>query len=485
MADKNRSQEPAPAAGPDRLTPVDVQQKQFRLAFRGYNEREVDEFLDQVTEELARLHAENRRWQEELGERRTMPLSTVDPAEADQILSRARRDAGRMLAEAEAEARALVADARRAMGDLGTVGAAELGSTATAAGDFLGREKEFLQRLAGIIQEHAEAVKRDLRHEREMEAARPVQAPAIETGPEPAEPSISGVTRTAPWGAEPSVETEYEAPVPAEPQPSSVGQPEPEESAWIPSKPEVEVVQSASPAESPTEAPWESTAVVEPAVEPGGLDQVEAAEPPSSEPLTAEPEPAMAESSIPEPAMPESSIPEPAMPESSIPEPAIPAWSGTQDDQPAPEPEAEPQPEPEPRWARPDAEPAPSWASNPTPDVSTVYPVEPEPETVSAADAGFGEDVVPEVTPEPSPAPSWEPTTRPSSWGDPQQEEAPMVEEPPFEQPTLTGEPGPRPSEPRPEPDDDAPQAFERGPAGAEEEEDEDRSLRDLFWGED
>jgi hypothetical protein len=59
------------------------------------------------------------------------------------------------------------------------------------------------------------------------------------------------------------------------------------------------------------------------------------------------------------------------------------------------------------------------------------------------------------------------------------------VEEPPFEQPTLTGEPGPRPSEPRPEPDDDAPQAFERGPAGAEEEEDEDRSLRDLFWGED
>lgn len=53
----------APATRP-RLTPIDVQQKEFRLAFRGYNERDVDEFLDLVTEELAAYTEENRRLQD-------------------------------------------------------------------------------------------------------------------------------------------------------------------------------------------------------------------------------------------------------------------------------------------------------------------------------------------------------------------------------------------------------------------------------------
>ena len=40
----------APSSGPRKVTPVDIQQKEFRLAFRGYSEREVDQFLDDVTE---------------------------------------------------------------------------------------------------------------------------------------------------------------------------------------------------------------------------------------------------------------------------------------------------------------------------------------------------------------------------------------------------------------------------------------------------
>ena len=51
------------SAPPD---PADVQQKVFRLAFRGYNERDVDEFLDEVTESLAEMHEENKRLREQL-----------------------------------------------------------------------------------------------------------------------------------------------------------------------------------------------------------------------------------------------------------------------------------------------------------------------------------------------------------------------------------------------------------------------------------
>ena len=36
----------APQLEPKRVSPVDIQQKEFRLAMRGYNERDVDQFLD-------------------------------------------------------------------------------------------------------------------------------------------------------------------------------------------------------------------------------------------------------------------------------------------------------------------------------------------------------------------------------------------------------------------------------------------------------
>ncbi|HVL90310.1 MAG TPA: DivIVA domain-containing protein [Actinomycetota bacterium] len=43
------------------ITPHDIQHKQFREAFRGYNEEDVDTFLDEVAEEYGRVYAENQR----------------------------------------------------------------------------------------------------------------------------------------------------------------------------------------------------------------------------------------------------------------------------------------------------------------------------------------------------------------------------------------------------------------------------------------
>jgi DivIVA domain-containing protein len=109
---------------PKRLTPVDVQQKEFRLAVRGYNEREVDEFLDEVTEEMARLYAENTRLR---AEGATRGGSVPEPSAA----------------------------------------AAPLPSTPAALHAFVAREQEFLKQLAGLIQEHARAVKEARRRARD------------------------------------------------------------------------------------------------------------------------------------------------------------------------------------------------------------------------------------------------------------------------------------------------------------------------------
>jgi DivIVA domain-containing protein len=46
MRRKKVEAETTPPSAQGRTTPTDVQQVQFRLAFRGYNERDVDAFLD-------------------------------------------------------------------------------------------------------------------------------------------------------------------------------------------------------------------------------------------------------------------------------------------------------------------------------------------------------------------------------------------------------------------------------------------------------
>ncbi|HEX9313701.1 MAG TPA: DivIVA domain-containing protein [Actinomycetota bacterium] len=175
-----KDREEALAASPEprqqRITPVDIQQKEFRLSFRGYSEREVDEFLDLVTEEVARLHAENRRLQEDVEFQRTVPIGTDSAIRADEIVRRAREEADRIVAEARARA----AGGRAGSAARSAGGAAE----AAAVGRFLGREREFLQSLAALIQRHAEAVKEDARSARRVPDA--AGSPVEEPGEEPA-----------------------------------------------------------------------------------------------------------------------------------------------------------------------------------------------------------------------------------------------------------------------------------------------------------
>ncbi|WP_346354567.1 DivIVA domain-containing protein [Azotosporobacter soli] len=41
------------------LTPLDIHNKEFRRGFRGYNEQEVDEFLDRVIKDYEQLYRDN------------------------------------------------------------------------------------------------------------------------------------------------------------------------------------------------------------------------------------------------------------------------------------------------------------------------------------------------------------------------------------------------------------------------------------------
>ena len=133
---------------PARLTPVDIQQKVFRLAFRGYNERDVDEFLDRVTEALAALHEENKRLREQGG------------GGGSEDVEAARNQAETIVREAREHAARLMDDA----GEPSTRGG---GLTAS----FLLRERDFLQRMAHSVQEHARWLKEEAQRQQAAGAA--------------------------------------------------------------------------------------------------------------------------------------------------------------------------------------------------------------------------------------------------------------------------------------------------------------------------
>ena len=62
MGKKDKHTDEASAAPSSRLTPMEIQQKEFRVSrFGGYKMRDVDEFLDQITDTFSEMSAEIER----------------------------------------------------------------------------------------------------------------------------------------------------------------------------------------------------------------------------------------------------------------------------------------------------------------------------------------------------------------------------------------------------------------------------------------
>jgi len=155
-------QEAAPAAGAP-ISPADIQKQEFGVSrFGGYRMRDVDEFLDRLTASTEGLIAENDRLRS--GGAPIMGTSDLDEVnrQADEILQRAREQAARIVAEANASA---------------TPAAGEGTADRPAVDAFLHQERAFLQNLAGLVQGHAESVKAMARKTRQPSEAPTAPAP--------------------------------------------------------------------------------------------------------------------------------------------------------------------------------------------------------------------------------------------------------------------------------------------------------------------
>jgi DivIVA domain-containing protein len=149
------------AAVAGRITPLDVQQKEFHVTRvgAGYRMREVDEFLDQVTDALSALIAENERLLRGAG------ASSVETTARETPPTTASDETDRAAVEA-----------------------------------FLRREKGFLEDLGGLVQAHAEELRsmvRAVRSDVSTKGAAPGAAPAAPAAAAPIDPAAD-VSAAAP-----------------------------------------------------------------------------------------------------------------------------------------------------------------------------------------------------------------------------------------------------------------------------------------------
>jgi DivIVA domain-containing protein len=186
---RKKGTDDAPATGA-RITPEEVQQVEFRLAFRGYNERDVDAFLDRITEGLSSYLEELERFRLVGGQ----PLQAVagSTGEAAAVEARARAEADEIVRRAHEQASGIRAGAGS-------------GDARGAVAPFLNQEREFLQGLGGLVQAHAEEIKQMVLAIRERaeassvpDAARSAATPSsVAEVPPPVETDATGQRATA------------------------------------------------------------------------------------------------------------------------------------------------------------------------------------------------------------------------------------------------------------------------------------------------
>lgn len=105
------------------LTPLDIHNKEFKRGFRGYNEEEVDEFLDRVVKDFEKLYQENLEMKEtieRLGSKlehyqhmeNTLHSTLVIAQEtAEEVKLNAKKETELLMKEAELRAQKMVEEA--------------------------------------------------------------------------------------------------------------------------------------------------------------------------------------------------------------------------------------------------------------------------------------------------------------------------------------------------------------------------------------
>lgn len=142
------------------LTPLDIHQKEFRNAFRGYNTQEVDEFLDQVAADYEALYKSNIELKEEI-ERLKEKLNEYQKMNeaVQQTLLMAQQAADEARASAEERAKLTLERAKMKAKEILDEAQERVRSRERRIEELKALEDSFRARLRAVIESHLELLR--------------------------------------------------------------------------------------------------------------------------------------------------------------------------------------------------------------------------------------------------------------------------------------------------------------------------------------
>jgi cell division initiation protein len=162
------------------ISPQEIQDREFREAFRGYNQDDVDTFLDEIAVEFNRLYQENQRMKVQLAalqqevsrladakdRTQVMPATpAVDDAQieaarkaAEAALDEAKRRAGEVVQRAEQRAREIDELTARRAKDVDSDASAALTDAQQRVTDLRRQEMELRRRIRTFLEQQLAAM---------------------------------------------------------------------------------------------------------------------------------------------------------------------------------------------------------------------------------------------------------------------------------------------------------------------------------------
>lgn len=139
------------------LTPLDIRNKTFRRAFRGYDEEEVDAFLEQVMREFEQLLRDNAalREQVEMYSSRLQQYENLEHTLHNALIV-AQQTADEVRAAARREAELVVEEARRQAEDVLRQAREQADALERAAAELGRRARAFRAQLRSLLQSQLE-----------------------------------------------------------------------------------------------------------------------------------------------------------------------------------------------------------------------------------------------------------------------------------------------------------------------------------------
>jgi len=152
-----------------KITPVDIEQQQFRVKFRGFDMAEVDAFLDVVAEEMDALIRENMGLKEEIKKLRD-EIEAFRSREKviNDTMVNCQKIAADLKANAEKEAELVVSQARAEADRIITENHQRLAQVRQELLDLRKRKIQFETALRSMVESHLKMLDLEMQEEDEQ-----------------------------------------------------------------------------------------------------------------------------------------------------------------------------------------------------------------------------------------------------------------------------------------------------------------------------